>query len=216
MEKQAQEQKQKLNLVFDSKTTDISRIHALLNFRSLKVWAASGVLLFAVGGIALTLFKGSPEPEVYAPTPGAELDKSSIVSASQDSHTDTVFQSTAQLDAFEQQLLSQEAHRYLLEAQKQVTDPNAPCYAQSVQCTLNQFQGDAIAQIERSRNSRDWQTMLAALDRVAAIELARTSVMPSEPEVNLSQLAIDNLVQSHQRQHGASAEAKAWEVGGRD
>ncbi|MBE7384436.1 MAG: hypothetical protein F6J95_023855 [Leptolyngbya sp. SIO1E4] len=168
-----------------------------------------GVLVISVG---TALFSSHREVEVYESAPEAALDKSAIVAGANDSHSHTLFQSTAQLDDFEQQLLSQEAQRYLQEAQVQVIDVNAPCYGQSVFCPLDQFQQDAIAQIEQARSNRDWQTMLRALDRVEAVELARASTMPAEPEVNLSQLAIDNLLQSHKRYRGASAEAKAWEV----
>lgn len=170
-----------------------------------------------VGGIALlslgiALFSSAPNTDVYEASPEAQLDKAAIVAGAQDSHANTVFQSTEQLSQFEQQLLSQEAQRFLLEAQRQVTDPNEPCFSQSVHCALDQFQADAIAMIEQARGDRNHQAMLTALDRVAAVELARTASAPVEPEVNLTQLAIDNLVQSYQRYRGAQAESQAWEV----
>lgn len=177
-----------------------------------KIIAGASVGALVLLGLGISLFSSSPRTEVYEAEAEAQLDKGAIVSGAQDSHTNTIFQTTEQLDEFEQQLLSQEAQRYLLEAQNQTTDSEAPCYSQSVFCVLDQFQSDAIAQIERARESRDWRTMLSAIDRVAAVELAREAVQPMEPEVNLSQLAIDNLIQSHQRYRGASAEAKAWEV----
>ena len=181
-----------------------------------KVMAGVSVGVLILLGLGISLFSSSPKTEVYEAEQDAQLDKGAIVAGAQDSHTNTVFQSTEQLEQFEQQLLSQEAQRYRLEAQKQVTDPNEACYSQSVYCALDQFQTDAIAQIERARAERNHPAMLSALDRVAAVELAREAVQPTEPEVNLSQLAIDNLVQSHQRYRGASAEAKAWEVQQRD
>lgn len=163
-------------------------------------------------GVGLALLSSAPETEVYEASPTAQLDKNDIVAGAQASHANTVFQSTEQLEQFEQQLLSQEAQRYLLEAQKQTTEADKTCFSQSVHCVLDQFQGDAIAQIERARADRNHAAMLSALDRVAAVELARDAVQPIEPEVNLTQLAIDNLVQSYQRYRGASAEAQAWEV----
>ena len=163
-------------------------------------------------GLGIALFSSSPETEVYEAEAEAQLDKRAIVTGAQDSHANTVFQSTEQLKEFEQQLLTQEAQRYLLAAQQQTTEADKDCFSQSVHCALDQFQADAIGQIESARADRDYPAMLAALDRVAAVELAREAVSPMEPEVNLSQLAIDNLVESHQRYRGASAEAQAWEV----
>lgn len=180
--------------------------------RQPKVIAGAAVGSLLLLGLGISLFSAAPETEIYEAAPEVQLDKAAIVAGAQWSHEQTLFQSTEQLQAFRQQLLSQEAQRYFLVAQQQVTDPNQPCYGQSVFCALDQFQQDAIAHIEQARTTRDWQAILRALDRVAAVELARQSTLPTEPEVNLSQLAIDNLVQSHQRYRGAAAEAKAWEV----
>jgi len=174
------------------------------------VGVVSGVVCLL--GVSIAVFSSSPETEVYEAEPEVQLDKGAIVAGAQDSLSQTVFQSTTQLDEFRQQLLSQEAQRYRLEAQRQVTDPNEPCFAQSVNCALDQFQRDAVAMIEQARGARDHQAMLLAIARVEAVELAREATAPTEPEVNLTQLAIDNLVESYQRYRGASAEAKASEV----
>jgi hypothetical protein len=176
-----------------------------------KLLAGASVGALLVLGLGISLFSSTPQSEVYEPEQ-AQLDKNAIVAGASDSHQSTVFQSTEQLTAFHAQLLSQEAQYYLLQAQKQVTESDKPCFSQSVHCALDQFQSDAVAQIEQARADRNWKVMLAALDRVQAIELARASTAPIEPEVNLSQLAIDNLVQSYKRYRGAEAESKAWEV----
>jgi len=177
-----------------------------------KIIAGASVGAFVLLGLGISLFSSSPRTEVYEASPETELDKGAIVAGAQDSHANTVFQTSEQLSQFEQQLLSQEAQRYLLEAQKQTTEADKPCFGQSVFCALDQFQADAIAQIERARADRNHTAMLTAIARVEAVELARDAVQPIEPEVNLTQLAIDNLIESHQRYRGASAEAKAWEV----
>ena len=203
--------KEKLDISFDE-PGELNNTGWKPYTRNPKVLAGASVGILLALGVGISLLSSRPQTEVYEAESEAQLDKSSIVADAQDSHSNTIFQSTAQLEQFEQQLLSQEAHRYLLEAQSQVTNPDKPCFGQSVHCVFDQFQQDAINQIEHARNRRDAQAMLTALDRVDAVELARKAVMPSEPEVNLSQLAIDNLVQSHKRVRGASAEARAWEV----
>lgn len=210
-ERQAQTQKQALNLNLDEPGR-LKQTGWRQYTRNPKVivGATSGVVCLL--GVGLALLSSAPETDVYEAEPTAQLDKNAIVTGAQDSHANTVFQSTEQLEQFEQQLLSQEAQRYLLEAQRQVTDPNEPCFAQSVNCALDQFQRDAVAMIEQARGARDHQAMLLAIARVEAVELAREATAPTEPEVNLTQLAIDNLVESYQRYRGASAEAKAWEV----
>lgn len=210
-ERQAQTQKHALNLNLDEpgrlKPTGWRQY---TRHPKVVVGAISGVVCLL--GVGIAVFSSSPETEVYQAEPEVQLDKGAIVAGAQDSLSQTVFQSTTQLAEFRQQLLSQEAQRYLLEAQRQVTDPSEPCYSQSVNCALDQFQRDAVFMIEQARGARDHQAMLLAIARVEAVELARGATAPTEPEVNLSQLAIDNLVQSHQRYRGASAEAKAWEV----
>ena len=207
-----QAQKQALQLNLDTPPGPLKQTGWKQYTRHPKVLAGAGVGVLLVLGVGISLFSSSPQSEVYEASPAAELDKSAIVTGAQASHSNTVFQSTQQLEEFEQQLLSQEAQRYLLEAQRQVTDATEPCFSQSAFCALDQFQADAIAQIEQARVDRNWPAMLSALDRVEAIELARAAAAPMEPETNLSQLAIDNLVQSHQRHRGATAEARAWEV----
>ena len=206
-----QEQKQALNLNLDQ-PGPLKQTGWKQYTRNPQVVVGGAVSIVCLLGVGISLFSSSPQSEVYEASPEAELDKSAIVAGAQDSHRNTLFQSTQQLDEFEQQLLSQEAQRYLLEAQRQVTDTTEPCFSQSAFCALDQFQADAITQIEHARADRNWPAMLSALDRVAAIELARAAAAPLEPETNLSQLAIDNLVKSHQRHRGATAEAKAWEV----
>jgi len=208
----AQHLKQALDLKTDSPPGALKATgwkHQLRRPKAIAGLSVGGLVLL---GIGISLFSSAPQTEVYEAEPENQLDKSAIVAGAEESHAHTVFQSTEQLNAFHTQLLSQEAQRYLLEAQRQATDETAPCFQQSVFCALDQFQQDAIAQIEQARADRDWQTMLQALDRVEAVELARKATSPTEPEINLSQLAIDNLVNSHQRYRGASAEAKAWEV----
>ena len=208
----AQHLKQSLDLKLDSPPGTLKATgwkHRLRRPKAIAGLSVGGLILLGVG---ISLFSSAPQTDVYEAEPENQLDKSAIVTGAEDSHANTVFQSTEQLSAFRAQLLSQEAQRYLLEAQRQATDATAPCFQQSVFCALDQFQQDAIAHIERARTDRDWQAMLQAMDRVQAVELARQATAPVEPEVNLSQLAIDNLVNSHQRYRGASAEAKAWEV----
>ncbi|MBE7381273.1 MAG: hypothetical protein F6J95_007665 [Leptolyngbya sp. SIO1E4] len=210
MHDEAQKQALKLNL--DIPPGQLKQTGWKQYTRNPKFLAGAGVGVLLLVGLGISLFSSSPESEVYEASPEAQLDKGAIVAGAQDSHTNTVFQSTQQLEEFEQQLLSQEAQRFLLEAQKQTTEADKPCFAQSVYCALDQFQADAVSRIEQARSDRNWLAMLSALDRVEAIELARGATTPTEPEVNLSQLAIDNLVQSHQRYRGAQAESKAWEV----
>ena len=208
----AQRLKQTLDLKLESSPGSLrttSWQHHTRNPKVLMGMSVGGIVLL---GLGISLFSSAPQTEVYEARPETELDKAAIVAGAQASHTDTIFQSTEQLKAFRHQLLGQEAQRYLQAAQQQVTDPTKSCYAQSIFCVLDQFQRDAISHIEQARATRDWQAMLRALNRVQAIELARQSMPSMEPEVNLSQLAIDNLVQSHQRYRAASAEAKAWEV----
>lgn len=210
MDEQLQATKQALRLNLES-PGDLRRT-GWNRLKQPKIIAGASVGALVLLGLGISLFSSSPQTEVYEAEQEAQLDKGAIVAGAQDSHANTVFQSTEQLQQFEAQLLSQEAQRFLLEAQRQVTDPNEPCYSQSVNCALDQFQRDAINQIEQARGARDHQAMLLAIARVEAVELARAATAPTEPEVNLTQLAIDNLVQSHQRYRGASAEAKAWEV----
>ncbi|MEO1401929.1 MAG: hypothetical protein AAFV72_11865, partial [Cyanobacteria bacterium J06635_1] len=85
-------------------------------------------------------------------------------------------------------------------------------YRQSIECPLDQFTLDAVAQIEQARNNRDWQTMLLATMRVKASELARSGGRMSEPEVSLTQVAITDLVEHHQLLRAVTAEAKAQEL----
>ncbi|ASC70301.1 hypothetical protein XM38_012380 [Halomicronema hongdechloris C2206] len=175
------------------------------------VLIAGGIGSIAVLGLGIALFTGTGG-QTYQPEPSMELDKDAIVAGAESSTEELIYQSSEQLQAFREQLLSQEARRYLLEAERQATDPEASCFSQSVHCALDQFARDAIASIERAKADRDWQQMLGAVSRVQAIELARQSVAPVEPEANLSQLAIQNLVESRQRLRSAEAESKAWEV----
>lgn len=181
------------------------------------VWQRPTTLVaVAVGGVsvtavALVLFGGNGDG-IYQPEANRELDKAAIVAGAQQASEGQIFNSLEQLEAFRVQLIAQEAERYARAAEKQVQDVEASCYLQAVSCVYDQFGQDAIAQIEQAKASQDWQTMILAEARVQAVELARQGVIAPEPETNLTQLAIQNLVDAHQKIRAASAEAKAAEL----
>ena len=127
-EKQAQKQAQKqaLQVNLDTPPGSLKQTGWKQYTRHPKVLAGAGAGALLVLGVGISLFSSSPQSEVYEASPEAQLDKSGIVAGAQDSHSNTIFQSTQQLEDFEQQLLSQEAQRYLLEAQRQVTEPTEP------------------------------------------------------------------------------------------
>ena len=147
--------KQQLDLTFDTETTALKRTNCRQYIRNPKVIVGVSVGALLALSLGLSLFRSTPQAEVYEPESSVELDKAAIVAESQNAHAHIAFQSTAQLDDFEYQLLSQEAHRYWLEAQSQVKDSTKPCFGQSVFCVFDQFQQDAVTQIEQARDSRD-------------------------------------------------------------
>lgn len=174
-------------------------------------WVLGGVGSLSVLAISTALFVGNRQA-VYEPQPSQTLDKDAIVAGAAGDFDESLFNNSEQLAAFREQVLTQEADRYLREAQNLAQDPDADCYLQSDACGLNQFSLDAVTLLEEAKAGHDYQTMILAEARIQAIEKAREGVRPLEPEVNLTQLAIENLVQTHRRIEGASAEAKAAEV----
>lgn len=161
--------------------------------------------------LGLTLRESSAPVGQYAPQ-AVQMDKSALVSGAVEDTDSAIELSLMQLDEFQGQLLSQEAQRIYAEAENQTIDPTARCYRQSIECPLDQFTLDAVAQIEQARNNRDWQTMMLATMRVKAAELARSGGRMSEPEVSLTQVAITDLVEHHQLLRAVTAEAKAQEL----
>ncbi|MEO0456778.1 MAG: hypothetical protein AAF152_09365 [Cyanobacteria bacterium P01_A01_bin.114] len=195
-----------------------SDAHDIVHVSSAKAWwldrknqvicgLSAGALLL----LGLTI-KDSTAPVVgqYAPQT-AQVDKSALVSGAIEDTDSAIELSLMQVDEFQSQLLSQEAKRIYAEAEKQTIDPNARCYRQSIECPLDQFTLDAVAQIEQARNNRDWQAMMIATMRVKASEIARSGGRMAEPEVSLTQVAIADLVEHHQILRAVTAEAKADE-----
>ncbi len=76
--------------------------------------------------------------------------------------------------------------------------PTDPCYQQQIICPLNRYQRDAQVMLDAAKGDRDWRQAQAAL--------------PQDPPTNLAVVAIENLVQYHDRQHSLSEEVQAHEV----
>lgn len=101
----AQHLKQALDLKLDSppgalKPTDWKH---RLRSPTVVLGVSVGALVFL--GLGISLFSSTPQTEVYEAEPENQLDKSAIVAGAEDSHSNTVFQSTEQLSAFREQLL---------------------------------------------------------------------------------------------------------------
>ena len=190
----------------------LSKLQRLYREKPLFYSGLVAVLLLSVGTASLKVFAPGTTATV-AKQEELPIDTNSILAGSEHNLTALKNQSVAQLEQYREQLLSAKAERFLMEAQKQIDDKTSDCFMQAVSCPLNQFQREAIAQMETARTAGDYDGLLRATDRALIVEYARAShTFSSEPEHALTQVAIDNLVKGYEQNAAATAEAKAAEL----
>ena len=204
-----------LGLQYERPQQKIVRVSKLRQFyqQSPGVAIAIAFILTASVGISAVKMLASPQTATVAKQEELPIDTDSILSGSESNLAALQSQSIAQLESYREQLLENQAERFLIEAQKQIDDKKNECFMQSITCPLNRFQSEAIAQLETARAAGDYNGLLRAADRALIVEYSRANnTFSSDPEHALTQVAIDNLVQGHKRTDAATAEAKAAEL----
>lgn len=204
-----------LGLDYQRPRQKIVRVSKLKQFYQQSPKLAVAVALILMTSISVSALKllTSPQTATVAKQETLPIDTDSILSGSESNLAALKSQSIAQLETYREQLLSAKAERFLTEAQKQIDDKRSDCFMQAVSCPLNQFQAEAVAQLETARAAGDYDGLLRATDRALIVEYARANhTDSSEPQHALTQVAIDNLVKGYQTNEAATAEAKATEL----
>ncbi|MGG6241761.1 hypothetical protein ACQ4N7_24305 [Nodosilinea sp. AN01ver1] len=179
-----------------------------------RYWAAGGIAVAALSGIAFAFAQsgrtgdeGTYQSELPAPN------YENVLAAAQDRLSGNYEDSRLVLADVGRSVLNNEAYRYRQQAEQDVLKPTDPCYQQQIICPLNRYQRDAQVMLDAAKGDRDWRQAQAALFRVEAVEVARSmAALPQDPPTNLAVVAIENLVQYHDRQHSLSEEVQAHEV----
>ncbi|PZO13486.1 MAG: hypothetical protein DCF25_16045 [Leptolyngbya foveolarum] len=204
-----------LGIQYERPHQKIVRVSKIQQFykQSPKLAVALALILTTSIGVSAFRLLASPQTVTVAKQESLPIDTDSILSGSESSLDALKSQSVAQLETYREQLLSTKAERFLMEARKQIDDKQSNCFMQQITCPLNQFQAEAIAQLETARAAGDYDGLLRAADRALIVEYARANhTDSSEPEHALTQVAIDNLVRGYQTNAAATAEAKAAEL----
>ena len=179
-----------------------------------RYWAAGGIAFAALSGIAFALAQSGrtgDEGTYQSEQPGPNYEN--VLAVAQDRLSGNYEDSRLVLSDVSKAVLTNEAYRYRQQAEQAVMKPTDPCYQQQIICPLNRYQLDAQVMLDLAKADRDWGKANAALFRVEAVEQARSmAALPQDPPTNLAVVAIQNLVQYHDRQHSLSEEVQAHEV----